>query len=93
MFGAMAAMFIMALTVPEAFHDIPGGLAGPVVLALAYLTVRMLHLAIFWLAADGDSGLRRQLLRFAPSVVGSTAAAPGRVAARGGRCRPGCGWR
>jgi low temperature requirement protein LtrA len=73
MFGAMAAMFIMALTVPEAFHDIPGGLEGPVVLALAYLAVRMLHLAIFWLAADGDSGLRRQLIRFAPSVIGSTA--------------------
>jgi low temperature requirement protein LtrA len=75
MFGAMAAMFVLAVTVPEAFDDIPGGLSGPVVVAVAYLVVRLLHLAIFWLAAgaDGDSGLRRQLIRFAPSVLGSTA--------------------
>ena len=72
MFGAMAAMFVLALTVPEAFHDIPGGLEGPVVLALAYLAVRLLHLSIFWLASDQDPGLRRQLIRFTPSVLGST---------------------
>ena len=75
MFGAMAAMFVMALTVPEAFDDIDGGLAGPVVLAFAYLAVRLLHLTIFWLAAgaEHDYALRGQLLRFAPSVLGSTA--------------------
>jgi low temperature requirement protein LtrA len=75
MFGAMAAMFVLALSVPEAFDDIPGGLSGPVVLAFAYLAVRLLHLAIFWLAAseDDDDGLRGQLIRFAPSVLGSTA--------------------
>ncbi len=72
MFGAMGAMFLLALSVPEAFHDIPGGLDGPVLLALAYLAVRMLHLAIFWLAAGDDYSLRGQLLRFAPSVIGST---------------------
>ena len=72
MFGAMAAMLVLALSVPEAFHDIPGGLDGPVVLALAYLAVRMLHLAIFWLAAGDDYVLRGQLIRFAPSVIGST---------------------
>jgi low temperature requirement protein LtrA len=76
MFAAMAAMFVVAVAVPEAFDDDRrGGLDGPVVVALAYLAVRLLHLAIFWLAArdDGDRGLRGQLLRFAPSVVGSTA--------------------
>jgi low temperature requirement protein LtrA len=75
MFGAMAAMFVLAVTVPEAFDDLPGGLEGPVVVAFAYLAVRVLHLAIFWLAAgaDDDRGLRRQLVRFAPSVIGSTA--------------------
>jgi low temperature requirement protein LtrA len=35
--------------------------------------VRLLHLAIFWLVASEDPGLRRQLLRFMPSVLGSTA--------------------
>jgi low temperature requirement protein LtrA len=63
----------MALSVPEAFVDLPGGLNGPVVIAFAYLAVRLLHIAIFWLAADGDSGLRRQLVRFAPSLAGGTA--------------------
>jgi low temperature requirement protein LtrA len=72
-FGAMAATFVMALCVREAFDDLPGGLDGPVVIAFAYLGVRLLHLAIFWLAADGDPGLRRQLVRFAPSLAGGTA--------------------
>jgi low temperature requirement protein LtrA len=75
MFGAMAAMFIAALAVPESFHDLPGGLSGPVVIALAYLAVRVLHLTIFWLAAGAnhDHGLRGQLIRFTPSVIGGTA--------------------
>jgi low temperature requirement protein LtrA len=73
MFGAMAAMLVFALSVPEAFEDLPGGLGGPVVVAFAYLVVRLLHLGIFWLAASDDAGLRRQLLRFMPSVLGSTA--------------------
>jgi low temperature requirement protein LtrA len=75
MFAAMAAMFVMALTVPEAFDDLEGGLDGPVVVAFAYLAVRVLHLAMFWLTArtEHDRALRGQLLRFAPSVFGSTA--------------------
>jgi low temperature requirement protein LtrA len=73
MFGAMAAMFILALTVPEAFHDLPGGLDGPVVLALAYLAVRVLHLGMFMMVSSEDPELRKQLLRFTPSVLGSTA--------------------
>jgi low temperature requirement protein LtrA len=74
MFGAMAAVLVLALSVPEAFDDLDGGLHGPLVLAFAYLAVRALHLGIFWLAAGDaeDRGLRRQLLRFAPSVLGST---------------------
>ena len=73
MFGAMAAMFVFALSVPEAFEDFPGGLDGPVMIALANLAVRLLHLAIFLLASGDDAGLHRQVLRFAPSVLGSTA--------------------
>jgi low temperature requirement protein LtrA len=75
MFAAMAAMFVMALTVPEAFDDLPGGLDGPVVIAFAYLAIRVLHVAMFWLAArtEHDRALRGQLLRFMPSVFGSTA--------------------
>ena len=75
MFASMAALFVMALAVPEAFDDLDGGLNGPVVIAFAYLAVRVLHLAIFWMAAgtSEDRGLRGQLIRFIPSLVGSTA--------------------
>jgi low temperature requirement protein LtrA len=75
MFAAMGAMFVMALTVPEAFTDLEGGIDGPVLVAFAYLAVRLLHLAIFWMVARTaeDRGLRGQLLRFTPSLIGSTA--------------------
>ncbi len=73
MFAAMAATFVLAIAVPEAFDDDPGGLDGPVVIAFAYLAVRLLHLGIFFMIARDDAGLRRQLWRFAPSVLGSTA--------------------
>ncbi len=72
MFGAMAAMLVLALSVPEAFDDIPGELDGPVTIAVAYLAVRLLHVTILWLAAADDPGLRAQVVRFAPSVIGST---------------------
>ncbi|AGZ41327.1 low temperature protein [Actinoplanes friuliensis DSM 7358] len=58
---AMAAMFVVALTIPEAWHDAPGGLRGPVVLVSAYLLVRWVHLAVYAVAATGDAGLRRQI--------------------------------
>jgi hypothetical protein len=41
---AMAAMFVIALTIPEAWQDAPGGLNGPLVLVGAYLLVRCVHL-------------------------------------------------
>ena len=56
MFGSMAAMFVLALCVPEAFVDLPGGLVGPVVLAITYLALRLFHLGIFWLAAGTIRG-------------------------------------
>ncbi len=69
---AMSAMFVLALCIPEAFDDAPGGLDGPVVLALCYLIFRLMQYAIFLIVAQDDAGLRAQLFRFAPSVVGST---------------------
>jgi low temperature requirement protein LtrA len=42
------------------------------VLALCYLLVRVCHFGMFLLIAREDAGLRAQLLRFLPSVVGST---------------------
>jgi len=69
MFIAMAAMFVAALTIPESFTDLPGGLSGPVVFAVCYFVVRAAHFGMFWWAGGGDPGLRRQLIRFIPSVV------------------------
>ncbi len=75
MFAAMIAMFVLALCVPEAFDDAPGGLNAPIVLGICYLLVRSLHLLAFWLAAGAvaDRGLRRQLRKFTPSMLGSSA--------------------
>ncbi|MGC1212118.1 MAG: low temperature requirement protein A [Micromonospora sp.] len=70
LFAVMATMFVVAATIPEAFSDLPGGLSGPVVFAACYLVVRVLHLVIYWYAARGDAGLRRQLLRAALPMLG-----------------------
>ncbi len=69
MFGAMAAMFVLALTIPESFDDLPGGLPGPVVFAAGYFVVRVAHLLLFLAISRNDPALRRQVLRFAPSVI------------------------
>jgi low temperature requirement protein LtrA len=73
MVAAMAAMFLIALAIPEAFHDLPGGLPGPVVIAVAYFAFRAMNLLLFWLIADGDKVLRGTLARFAPSMLAATA--------------------
>src|SRR5512133_2823432 len=65
---AMAAMFLVALAIPEAWGDEGGGINAPVVLAGALAVVRLLHLAVYGVAALGDAGLRRQLGRTAVPV-------------------------
>ncbi|GLZ36832.1 low temperature requirement protein A [Actinokineospora sp. NBRC 105648] len=72
MLAAMAAMFLIALAIPEAFHDFPGGVSGPTVFAVGYFLVRAVHLVLFWIVADGDAVLRRQLVKFTPSMLGGT---------------------
>jgi low temperature requirement protein LtrA len=63
MFGAMAAMLIVSLCVPEAF----GSLA--LTLALAYGVFRVAHIALFWLADPEDEALRRSVVGLAASTV------------------------
>ena len=67
----MSAMFVLALCIPEAFVDAEGGLDGPVVLAICYLTFRVAHLFLFFFVAREDATLRGQLARFAPTVFAS----------------------
>ena len=47
LFAVIAVMFIVAVTIPEAFDDLPGGLSGPLVFAACYLAVRVLHLVLY----------------------------------------------
>jgi low temperature requirement protein LtrA len=69
---AMAALFVVALTIPEAWNDAEGGLDGPLVLVGAYLLVRCVHLIVYAVAARGDPGLRRQLaISWVPTVAGA----------------------
>lgn len=60
---ALAAMFIAALAIPEAFDDGPGGLFGPLVFVAAYFVVRLVHGFIYLAASRDDRGLRTQLYR------------------------------
>ncbi|WP_040802714.1 low temperature requirement protein A [Nocardia concava] len=69
MFVAMGGAFMIALTIPESFHDLPGGWYGPLVFVISYLVVRLVHLAVFWLASANDPQLRRQVIRWAAASV------------------------
>ncbi|MDQ0634402.1 low temperature requirement protein LtrA [Arthrobacter pascens] len=60
---AMISMFIAALAIPESFTDLEGGLNGPLVLSVAYVVVRVLHLSLYAYAAGDDVPLRRQVLK------------------------------
>ncbi len=72
MLVGMAAMFLLALAIPESFEDLPGGLPGPTVFALGYLVLRLAHLVLFWIISGDDAGLHRQVARFAPTMAGGT---------------------
>lgn len=64
MFVAMGATFLMALSIPEAFHDIPGGWYAPLVFAIGYMVVRLVHILVFMLASANDPQLRGQVVRW-----------------------------
>jgi len=63
MFGAMAALLLVSLCVPEAF----GSLA--LAFALIYGVVRAAHIALFVLASPEDDGLRHSVLGLAASTA------------------------
>ena len=72
MFVTMGAVFVIAITIPEAFDDGPGGLHGPTVFAVCYLAARLVHLFMFWVVSREDPELRGQVLRFVPSLTIAT---------------------
>jgi low temperature requirement protein LtrA len=63
MFGAMAAMLVVALAVPGAFET------DAVLFAVAYLIVRLLHLLLYAIAGKRDPDLLGAVLRFTPSAT------------------------
>jgi low temperature requirement protein LtrA len=63
MFGAMAALLLVSICVPEAFGDL--GLA----FALIYGVVRTAHIALFMLASPEDDALRHSVLGLAASTA------------------------
>ena len=63
MLASTAAMLVVALAVPEAF----GGEA--VLFGVAYLLVRLVHLALSALAGRGDPDRHSALVRFAPTAI------------------------
>ena len=63
MFAAMGAMLVVALATPGAFGE-DGVLWG-----LGYLAVRLLHAALFALAARGDPNLARVVLSLVRSLI------------------------
>src|SRR5919106_4258462 len=63
MFGAMAAMLVVALAVPQAF-DAHGVLFG-----VAYLIVRLLQLQLYAIAGKRDPDLLAAMLRMVPSAT------------------------
>ncbi len=63
MFGAMAAMLVVAIAVPNAFG------ADGVLFGVAYLIVRLLHLLLYAIAGKHDPALLGAVVRFTPSAT------------------------
>ncbi|MEU6023686.1 low temperature requirement protein A [Micromonospora sp. NPDC047134] len=72
MVAGMAALFSFALALPQAFQDSRGTQAGPVVVAVSYVVIRAVHLALFVHILRDNPTERRQLTRYAPELVLST---------------------
>ncbi|WP_063747076.1 low temperature requirement protein A [Saccharothrix sp. NRRL B-16314] len=71
---AMIAMFVASLTIPEAFHEVPGGIPAAATLVFCYAVVRCAHLAVYLTAAGGDKALRGRVVRTAATSVAPTVA-------------------
>ena len=63
MFGAMAAMLIVSICVPEAFDSLA------LEFALAYGALRIAHIGLFMLASPEDDALRHSVLGLAISTL------------------------
>lgn len=72
-FVTLAATFLLALSMPTAFVDRPGGLNGPLVFAGCYFLVRMSQLSVLGWVQWPDPARRRRWLLLAALPVIATA--------------------
>jgi len=78
--AAMAAVFVVALAVPEAWHDREGGLDGPLLFVAAYVLVRVIHMILSMRVSAGDPAMRRQtFLTWVPVLTGGVLLVVGAV--------------
>jgi low temperature requirement protein LtrA len=76
---AMAAIFVAALVIPDAWQH-GREMNTPLTLAVAFIVTRAVHLALYFYAAAGDRQLRTRLFIFAvPEALGWTALILGAV--------------
>ncbi|SCG59051.1 Low temperature requirement protein LtrA [Micromonospora zamorensis] len=69
-FVTIAAAFVLALSLPKAFVDRPGGLYGPLVFATCYFVVRVSETAIFlWIGRRNRDVRRRWQLLALPALL------------------------
>ncbi|MFC3501576.1 low temperature requirement protein A [Micromonospora krabiensis] len=68
----MAALFTFALALPQAFDDPGHGIAGPMLVALSYVAIRVVHLLLYLHAVRARPHARRKMLHFLPEVVVTT---------------------
>ncbi|RIV40900.1 low temperature requirement protein A [Micromonospora radicis] len=66
---AMAAVFLVALVVPDAWQSGPGMLTPRLILVLAYIVLRTVHLVLYHWAAEGDRRLRRTVHIYAVTTA------------------------
>lgn len=67
-FIAMGAIMVLALLMPNFFDDTRGASIA-MVAAAAYVVVRLMHIALFYIAGRDDPGITGAVLRLARSVV------------------------
>ncbi|MCM0677448.1 low temperature requirement protein A [Micromonospora phytophila] len=68
----MAALFCFALALPQAFGDPHKGAAGPMVVAISYVVIRVVHMVLYLHVVRDSPDERRQLRHFTPEVIAST---------------------
>lgn len=67
--AAMAALFVAALVIPDSFRHTDGGVDAPLALAVAYVVLRVLDIALYFHIAAGDRQMRTTLLIFSATAA------------------------